>query len=101
MSPPNPFVELAQDPVGVLAWLGYLLFMLAVVAAAVPWAVRKSAWLLHRYQQDRHKRDWWSFGDRTDGYIPPTWWLGWAFMVIFVLAIAVWALSALVWLVGV
>ena len=96
----NPFVELARDPVGSLAWLGYTLLMAAIVIAAVPWAVRKAAWLIARWRTNRASDTWWAFGTRRDGYLPPASWLAWAFGVLFVLAIATWALGTLVWLIG-
>lgn len=97
----NPFVELARDPVGALAWLGYLLLMLGIVLAAVPWAIRKTAWLIARWQTNKHTDRWWSFSESGAGYIPPAAWLAWAFGVCLVLAVAAWALGTLVWLVGV
>jgi hypothetical protein len=99
--PPNPFVALAEDPVGTLAWLGYTLLMLGIVILALPWSVRKSAWLYARYRQNRAGDRWWSFGDSNVGYIPPAGWLSQAFFVLFVLAVTAWALGALAWLVGV
>jgi hypothetical protein len=97
----NPFVELARDPVGTLAWLGYFLFMLGVVVLAVPWAIRKTAWLYARYETNATSDDWWSFGNRRKGYIPPAGWLGQAFLVCVVLAGSAWALGTVVWLLGV
>jgi hypothetical protein len=97
----NPFIEFARDPVGVLAWLGYALFLVTVVVIALPWSVRKSAWLIARYQQNRASDSWWSFGDRNAGYIPPQGWLLHAASVCLVLAVSAWAVGALIWLVGV
>lgn len=99
--PVNPFVELARDPVGALAWLGYLLFMCGILVLAIPWAVRKTAWLYARYLQNRASSDWWAFGETRTGYIPPAGWLAWAFGVCLVLAVSAWALGSVVWLVGV
>lgn len=96
----NPFIELARDPVATLAWLGYLLLMLGIVVLALPWALRKSVWLLARYRKNRASDSWWAFGDRRDGYIPPAGWLAQAFTVCLVLAVAAWALGSVVWLVG-
>lgn len=97
----NPFVELAKDPVGALAWLGYALLMLGIVLAAVPWAIRKAVWLIARWETNRASDTWWAFGSTRRGYIPPSGWLAWAFGVVFVLAIASWALGTIVYLVGV
>jgi len=97
----NPFIELANDPIGVLSTLGYVLFMLGIVLAAVPWAIRQSGTLLVRYRKNRTSAEWWSFGERRSGYIPPLSWLSRAFAVLFVLSVTAWAASALFWLVGI
>lgn len=94
----NPFIELARNPVASLAWLGYALLMVGIVLAAVPWAVRQGATLVVRYQKNRAGPKWWAFGDASHGYIPPLSWLARLFGVLFVLAIAAWALGGFVWL---
>jgi len=96
----NPFIEFAQDPVGVLAWVGYGLLLVAIFLAAVPWAFRQYVMLVTQYKRNRHGGDWWAFGDRSAGYIPPASWLAWAFLSTLVLAVAVWSVGALIWLVG-
>lgn len=96
----NPFIAFGQDPVAALAWLGYALLLAGIVLAAVPWAIRQGVTLVVRYKANRHSDAWWSFGDSRHGYIPPLSWLSRAFGVLFVLAIASWATSALFWLVG-
>jgi hypothetical protein len=97
---PNPFIEFAQDPVSVLAWFGYGLLLVAIFGLAVPWSVRQYAKLITQYHRNKHGGDWWAFGDRSAGYIPPAGWLGWAFFATFVLAIATWSAGALIWLVS-
>ena len=97
----NPFIELATDPVGTLAWIGYALLLAGLVLAAVPWAIRQAGVLTVRYQKNRTRDSWWSFGDRRAGYIPPLSWLARAFGVVFVLAVTAWAAGALLWLVGI
>jgi len=97
----NPFIEFAADPVGVLAWLGYALLLVGIVLAAVPWAIRQAGTLLVRYRKNRTSAEWWSFGERRSGYIPPRSWLSRAFAVLFVLSVTAWAASALFWLVGI
>lgn len=99
--PPNPFIELARDPIATLGWLGYFFGMVAIVVALVPWAIRHGAKLIDAYYRDRKSDDWWAFGDARTGYIPPGDWLLGAFKVLAVLAVASWALGSLVWLVGV
>lgn len=98
--PPNPFIQLLENPVPTLAWIGYLLLMLAVIAVAIPWAIRKSAWLIDRYYANRASDTWWSFGDRQNGYIPPAAWLWHLCWVIVTLAVAAWALGTVVWMVS-
>ena len=98
--PTNPFIELAQNPVGALAWLGYALIMAAIAFGAVRTVLRGIPTLWVQYKNNRHTNDWWAFGDRRNGYIPP---LGWSIQFaayLVVLAIAAWALGALVWLVS-
>ena len=97
----NPFIEFASDPVGTLAWLGYALFLVGVVGAAIPWAVRQAAMLVVRYRKNRHDKEWFSFGNRRAGYVPPLSWLVRAFGVCLVLATTAWAVGALFWLIGV
>lgn len=97
--PPNPFIELAAHPITTLAWLGYTLLMTGIILAAVPWAIRQQATLITRYQANKHGDRWWSFGDRSAGYIPPAGWLGWQFVTLLVLAVAAWALGTIVWVI--
>jgi len=97
----NPFIRLAQDPVGFFTGLAFGLAMLGILAVALPWSVRQSATLWVDYLQNRHTNAWWAFGDRTNGYFPPLPWLVKAFVVIMVLATAAFAVGALAWLVGV
>lgn len=94
---PNPFIELAQDPVSALAWTGYAMLMLAILVGAIPWAVRQTATLAVRYRKNRASADWWAFGERRNGYIPPLSWLSRLFAVLLVLMATAWALGALVW----
>lgn len=96
----NPFIELFREPVATLAWLGYFLSMVAIVAVAGPWSIRQTAWLVARYRKNRRSDAWWSFGDNPNGYIPPTDWLWHLFWVIITLSIVAWALGTVVWLVG-
>lgn len=112
--PPNPFIELARDPIATFAWLGYGLLLLAIVLAvlavvvvAVPWSIRQTAKLVAHYYRDRRSDDWWSFGDTPVGYLPPGSWLAGAFKVVavyialaFLMGIASWAVGGLIWLVG-
>jgi len=96
----NPFIELARDPVEALAWLGYVLLMFGIVAAAIPWAARQAVVLVVRYQKNAQSDAWWSLGQRRRGYIPPLSWLSRLFAIVFVLAVAAWALGTIVWVIG-
>lgn len=96
----NPFVQFAQDPVGILAWTGYALLLVTIAFGAVRTVLRGLPTLYIQYQRNRHTDDWWAFGDRRNGYIPP---LGWSLRLMLygvVLAVAAWAGGALIWLVS-
>jgi hypothetical protein len=96
----NPFIEFAQNPVQLLSWLGYALVLLAIGVGAVRTVLRGIPTLWIQYQSNKHTNDWWAFGERKNGYIPP---LGWTVKLcayLIVLAIAAWAASALIWFVG-
>jgi len=97
----NPFIEFARDPIGILAWGGYALIMLAIAFGTVRTVLRELPTLWVQYQKGKHTDQWWAFGSRRNGYIPP---LGWSIRLsasILLLAIASWSLGALLWLVGV
>jgi hypothetical protein len=98
----NPFIELAQNPVGVLSALGYLLLLFGILAFGVPHAVRiliEDVYLDWRQNKDREK--WARLWGTGPGYIPP-FGVGlramWAFTVLF---IALEASAALLWFIGV
>lgn len=96
----NPFIELARDPVGTLAAGGYALVLLTIAFGAVRTVLREWPTLWVKYTRNRHTDDWWAFGDRREGYIPP---LGWSIRFaasLLVLAVAAFAASALMWFVG-
>lgn len=96
---PNPFIAFAQDPVGILAWVGYALLLVTIGFGAVRTVLRGIPTLYIQYKNNRHTDAWWAFGDRRNGYIPP---LGWSIRLMaygVVLAIAAWAAGALIWLV--
>ena len=98
---PNPFIELARDPVGTLAALGYALILAAIAFGAVRTVLRELPRLYVQYDRNKHTNDWWAFGERRDGYIPP---LGWSMRFaasLVILAVAAFAASALVWFIGV
>jgi hypothetical protein len=94
----NPFIELYQHPIESLGWLGYLLAMAAVIMAALPWSIRQVAKLIVQYKKNAHGSEWWAFGDRSRGYIPPAGWLARLCGVLVVLAVVAWALGTVVFL---
>lgn len=96
---PNPFVAFAKDPVAALAWTGYALLMTTVVGLGVAFTFRKGATLI-AYATDRNNRQRTFFGETLDGWLPPTWWIGWAAVVLLVWVVIAWALGALVWVIG-
>jgi len=98
MTVPNPFIELAQDPIGTLAVVGYALVLFGLILAATWWSLRKVGILANRYQKNRHSDAWWS-GPFDIGIVPPPDWTATAVMILFVWAITLWALSALVWVI--
>jgi len=84
----NPFVELARDPVATLSVLGYALGLLALLVwtAGICWSNAVHA----RAQFQNHWHRW--------DYLPPAKWLGRVGLIPFILAIDVWAVAALIWL---
>ncbi len=98
----NPFIHLAQDPVGVLSALGYVLLLAGVLLFGVPHAVRvlvEDVYLDWKQNKDRQK--WARLWGTGPGYIPP-FSVGlramWAFTVLFV---GFEATAALLWFMGV
>lgn len=85
----NPFIELYQHPVEVLAALGYALLLVALLVATVAACCRNAVWLSVRW--DRQRPQQWE-------YVPPIWWLVRLAAIPFILAIDAWALAALIWL---
>ena len=94
----NPFIELARDPVGVLAWVGYALLLLGLILASTWWSLRKVGTLAVQYQKNRHSDRWWS-GPLNVGVVPPPDWTANAVVVLFVWAVTFWAVSAIVYLI--
>ena len=82
----NPFIEFYQDPVGVLAALGYVLLLLCLLAVTIA-ACWRNALTIHI----QWRRGTWK-------YDPPTSWLLRVAAIPLVLAIDAWAVAALVWL---
>lgn len=98
---PNPFIEFAQDPVGVLAWAGYALILFTLSVAALRTVLRGIPTLWVQYRNNRHTDKWWAFGDRRNGYIPPARWTALFCWYLLILAGFVWTAGALLWLLGV
>jgi Ca2+/H+ antiporter len=99
MTPPNPFIELAKDPVVTLAWFGYALLMLTIFGLGLAFTLRKGATLLaYATDQNNRQRDWW--GEALNGWLPPAWWIGWAAVVLLVWVVIALTLGALLWVLG-
>jgi len=99
MTPPNPFVALASDPVGFLAALGYALLLAGFVVAGVGLTLRKgTALLMLATDRNTRQRDWW--GDTFGGWLPTPSWIAWFVALVFLWAVIAWAAGALIWLVG-
>jgi hypothetical protein len=99
VTPPNPFVELARNPVGTLALAGYALGLLALSLMSTWWSLRTIGRLGNRWRANHHTDDWWS-GPFEIGFVPPPKWSATFCAVLFVWAVTAWALSALVWIAG-
>lgn len=99
--PINPFIALGQDPVGALTWAGFAIVFFAIGFAAIRTVLRGIPTLYVRWEKNRHGDDWWAFGERRAGYIPPLGWTIQAIAYLLVLAIALWAGAALLWHLGV
>jgi hypothetical protein len=98
---PNPFIEFAQDPVGVLAWAGYALVLVALFVVGARTVLRGFPTLYIQWQKNRHSDKWWSVGDMPYGVIPPARWTTLFILYITVLVVLVWTAGALLWLLGV
>jgi len=96
---PNPFIELARDPVGTLALAGYALVLVGIAMSSLWWSLRTAGKLGTQWQRNHHTSEWWS-GPFEIGVVPPPKWSAWAVVVVFVWAITLWAVSALVWVIG-
>lgn len=85
---PNPFIELFQHPVATLLTLGYGLALatLLIATAGICW---KNAVVVYT-QYDRNWHSW--------NYLPPGTWLARVAAIPAILAVDVWALGALIWL---
>jgi len=95
----NPFVELARDPVAALSVAGAVLALLALALAASWWSLRKLGRLAVRYRRNSHTDEWWS-GPLGIGTLPPPEWTATLVVVLFCWAVTLWAVGAVVYLVG-
>jgi len=95
----NPFIRFAVDPVGTLVAVGYALVLLGLILASLWWSLRKAGTLATRYKKNRHTDKWWS-GPLDIGIVPPPDWTATAVGILFVWAVTLWAVSALIWVVG-
>jgi hypothetical protein len=96
MSPPNPFIELARDPVATLGWLGYVFLITTTTVFAAGYAARMATELWATADRTARQRDW--YGDTLDGWLPPTQWTLGAAKLTIALTVAAWAVASLVWI---
>lgn len=94
----NPFVYAAESPVAFFGWLGYGLLMTLVAFLATAYAIRQSAKAITLADSNHRQKDWW--GDAFDGWLPPVTWIARVASVLFVLAIAAWAVGSVLWFLG-
>lgn len=97
----NPFIDLAQDPVGTLSAAGYALLLLALVVVNATILLR---WVADLYTQatlpvGRREGEWYD-GPAGVGSIPPGGFVVKVVGVVALLAVDAFALGALAWLVG-
>lgn len=94
MSPPNPFVELARDPVATLATLAYALLLLGatVALAGVMWST-----ILHLSNAWEHRRAKGKFGPQWE-LVPPVAVFGRVALLLFLGAVEAFLLGGVVWL---
>jgi len=96
--PPNPLIEFAVDPVAALAWVGYAILLVTVVAGGVAFTLRRGARQVAAAARANRKRAWW--GEAFDGWLPPWPWIAWTASIALVWVVIAWSLGALVWVVG-
>lgn len=85
----NPFIALYERPAATLAALGYTLLLVTLLVATLAACWRNVITVYVRW--DRQRPGQWE-------YVPPVGWLTRVAAIPFVLAIDMWALAALVWL---
>ena len=73
--PPNPFIEFAKDPVGVLAWTGYALLLATFALMAARSVLRGLPTQWTRWKKNRSDTaKWWRIGNMNYGVVPPLDW---------------------------
>ena len=99
---PNPFIEFARDPVGILAWSGYVLLLGTFALMAARSVLRGVPTQYTRWKKNRsNKSKWWRIGDMSYGVVPPLDWTLKTAWHILTVVVFVWAAGALLWVLGV
>lgn len=98
---PNPFIQLAQDPVGVLSAVGYLLLLVAILIVGVPHAVRTLADVYADWRENNHRKKWARLWGEGPGYLPPFTVAIKAMWGLFVLFAAFESVAAVLWFAGI
>jgi len=95
----NPFIEIARDPVGAFAMLGYVAFLGGATVLGLVYPVRVVPDLWGQWQNRARDQKWHS-GPSGIGYVPPVGWILMAASVPGAIALLGFALSALAWVVA-
>jgi len=96
----NPIIEFVYNTVEVLTVAGWGFILLAIAFMAVRTVLREWPTLYVMWKDERLSNKWWAFGDRRAGYIPPLMWSVRLALSFVVLAVAAFAMAALVQYVG-
>lgn len=71
MTPPNPFIDLAQDPIGAIAAAGYLVLVFGILFFGTPHALRTFIEVYVDWTQNKERKKWARLWGDGVGYIPP------------------------------
>jgi hypothetical protein len=95
---PNPFIELARDPVAFFGLLGYALATTMFALGGVSWAIRQGSICVTLADRNHRQKQWW--GDTLDGWFPPPSWQLRVASVLLALTLSSWAIGGLLWFAG-
>lgn len=100
---PNPFIALAQDPVGTISAVGYLLLLVAILVVGIPHSVRTLGEVYQDWEQNagRSPSKWKRVWGEGVGYLPPFQQALKTMWALFILFVAFESVAALLWFLGV